>query len=44
MVTFSKVLGGYTQRLTGDIYTDFLTKELLAFLENIPIHTQLHMY
>jgi len=43
-VTFSKMHGGYTRRLTGDIYTDFLTNKLLAFLENIPVHTQLHMY
>ena len=34
----------FPQRLTGDIYTNFLQDELPALLENVPLQTLLQMY
>jgi hypothetical protein len=34
----------FSQRLTGDIYTNFLQDELPALLENVPLQTRRQMY
>jgi len=41
-----QLIGPYTlpQRLTGDIYANFLHDELPALLENVPLQTWLQMY
>jgi len=45
-VAWCGVIGPYLfpQRLTGDIYANFLQDELPALSENVPVQTQRQMY
>jgi hypothetical protein len=45
-VNGEQLIGWYIfpQRLTGDIYANFLQDELSALLENVPLQTRRQMY